>query len=76
METKDGVQVCMSSYIEVTLKLYGKHVRVFVGPARQNLFTVDLESKLPVDHAKFHSIVAKLLYLRKRGRPDILMSVQ
>ncbi len=28
------------------------------------------------ENAKFHSIVAKLLYLGKRGRPDILLPVQ
>jgi hypothetical protein len=28
------------------------------------------------EKAKFHSVVAKFLYLGKRGRPDILMPVQ
>jgi hypothetical protein len=29
-----------------------------------------------IERAKFHSVVAKLLYLGKRGRPDILLPVQ
>ncbi len=43
-------------------------------PASEHLFKV-IEDDTPLDHddkEKFHSIVAKLLYLAKRGRPDVL----
>ncbi|MBS1768271.1 MAG: hypothetical protein JSS77_01290 [Acidobacteria bacterium] len=46
-------------------------------PANIDLFSVD-ESSQQLDKEKkekFHSIVAKLLYMAKRGRPDILTAV-
>jgi hypothetical protein len=47
-----------------------------VTPATHMLFTIDENSMSLKDREKFHSIVAKLLYLGKRGRPDILLAVQ
>ena len=46
-------------------------------PASLELFTVNEESKELNKEKKeqFHSIVAKLLYMAKRGRPDILTAV-
>jgi hypothetical protein len=54
-------------------------VHEYVTPAKQNIFeiqTVQDGAVLLHKKAQFHSIVAKLLYLRKQGRPDILMPVQ
>ena len=47
-------------------------------PARANLFTMPDESDSPLPNnlrERFHSITAKLLYLSKRTRPDILTAV-
>ena len=47
-------------------------------PARANLFTIPDESDSPLPdnlRERFHSITAKLLYLSKRTRPDILTAV-
>ena len=47
-------------------------------PARANLFTVPDESDSPLPDnlcERFYSITAKLLYLSKRTRPDILTAV-
>jgi len=46
-------------------------------PAGPNLFTISEESSLPSerDKSKFHTITAKLLYISKRVRPDILLAV-
>lgn len=46
-------------------------------PAKSDLFTIDNGSH-PLDQMmseQFHSVVAKLLYIAKRGRPDILLAV-
>ena len=47
-------------------------------PARANLFSIPDESDSPLPdnlRERFHSITAKLLYLSKRARPDILTAV-
>jgi hypothetical protein len=46
-------------------------------PAGNNLFTIDENSKELEKEEKelFHSLVAKLLYISKRVRPDILLAV-
>lgn len=54
-----------------------KSNRTFTTPAADHLFTID-ESKpsLPEDRAdRFHRIVAKLLFVAKRARPDIQTAV-
>jgi hypothetical protein len=76
VKTNVGYEVFMKVYIEETIKLYGKTLREYVAPAMQKLFDVTPGSKKCLDSMKFHSVVAKLLYLGKRGRPDILMAVQ
>jgi hypothetical protein len=72
---QDGFQVCMRAYIEDILKLYGKIAKACVTPAKPGLFVVNANEQ-KVDSVIFHSIVAKLLYLGKQGRPDILLPVQ
>jgi hypothetical protein len=75
VKNKEGYMVSMTSYIEDTLNLYGKKVREYVNPTKANLFEVEKGEPI-IGKAKFHSMVAKLLYLGKRGRPDILLPVQ
>jgi hypothetical protein len=76
MKTQNSFEICMRSYIEEILKLYGKRIREYVVPAMQSLFSVDKGAEAIKCRVKFHSIVAKLLYLGKRGRPHILMPIQ
>jgi hypothetical protein len=66
----------MRSYIEDTINLYGKKLMEYVTPTTPGLSTVDKVAAPIIEKAKFHSMVAKLLYLGKRGRPDILLPVQ
>jgi rRNA pseudouridine-1189 N-methylase Emg1 (Nep1/Mra1 family) len=61
----------MCSYIEEALRFYGKKVRDCITPENLNLFTIKADTAMIVEKAKFHSVVAKLLYLGRRGRPDI-----
>jgi hypothetical protein len=75
VRANNGFEISMKSYIDDVLKLYGKEVNKCVTPAKQNLFDIG-EGQAIIDAAPFHSIVAKLLYLGKRGRPDILLPVQ
>jgi hypothetical protein len=51
--------------------------RQVVTPAKKDLFEIDESSKrLPkVESEVFHSVVAKLLYVALRARPDILLPV-
>ena len=66
---------------EIVKEMYSEettvHARVAATPAACHLFKVDpLGSKLQKEKKeKFHSMVAKLLYLSKHGRPDILTAV-
>ncbi len=70
-----GFEVSMKSYIEDILSFYGKEVNTCITPAKVKLFEPG-NSEQRVDAVIFHSVVAKLLYLGKRGRPDILLPVQ
>ena len=77
---KGKVKFSMFEYVEDIL--HGlpddlKSNRTFTTPAADHLFTID-ESKppLPEDRAdRFHRIVAKLLFIAKRARPDIQTAV-
>jgi hypothetical protein len=72
-----GYELCMRSYINDVIKFYAKEkLREYIIPATNNLFSIDEKSEALVEKSKFDSVVAKLLYLGKRGRPDILMPVQ
>jgi hypothetical protein len=68
VKSKNSFEINMKTYIEETIQLYVKRIREYVVPAMQALFNVK-ESKPVNDKMKFHSIVTKLLYLGKRGRP-------
>jgi hypothetical protein len=74
--TKGKVKITMDGYIYDLLELYD--VRKYAAtPALSTLFDIDAGSvRLDGEaSAEFHSRVAKLLYLAKRVRPDILCPV-
>jgi len=68
----------MSHFIERLLDSSGEtNLRKFMSPAGKDIFSVqDKATLLPEPERKmFHTSVAKLLYLSKRSRPDILTAV-
>ena len=70
------VKISMKSMIEQILEEFPTN-ETSRTPASAELFQVDEESP-PLDderRERFHSMVAKLLYMAKRARPDILTSV-
>jgi hypothetical protein len=70
------VRVDMKSYIEKILITFGKELVQYQNPGRKDLFMVEEEDNLSSDEVKtFHTAVAKLLYLAKRARPDIMTVV-
>ena len=72
------VTVSMNGYIEDAISEYpGKVVKEAKTPASQYLFEVNNECpKLDESRAKvFHRIVAMLLFVRKRARPDIQVAI-
>jgi ribosomal protein L24E len=79
--TTDGtVQIKMQSYIDDIISNYMDSDSLRQGaatPALANLFDIDPESEIlgNNDKEKFHSLVARLLYLAKRVRPDILTPI-
>jgi hypothetical protein len=66
----------MDGFVEDMLKRFEATGRVST-PASENLFKVDESSQVLCKElaGKFHTIVATLLYLGKRVRPDILCAV-
>jgi len=75
MQSKDGgIYVTMLDKIDdVTEGVQGQ----MSTPAGNNLFEIDENSKelTSEEKKKFHTLVAKLLYIAKRVRPDILLAV-
>jgi hypothetical protein len=71
----DGtVHLGMKGYIEEAIELFGEDVSTKVAnAATKKLFTVsETSAPLSTDKADlFHSVVAKLLWVMKRSRPDI-----
>jgi hypothetical protein len=54
----------------------GKVLTKYPTPAADNLFIVPVSPRLASDgESRFRTIVAKLLYLAKRARPDVLLPV-
>ena len=73
---KGEVSVTMEGYTDDVLE-YAKTSGVALTPAGNSLFDIE-SSTIPLGRAEseqFHSIVAKLLYLAKRTRPDILLPI-
>jgi hypothetical protein len=64
----------MKDYIKEAIRDFGEDItKTATSPARKNLFEIDETSGALIDddHNTFHSVVAKLLYISKRGRLDI-----
>ena len=71
------VSVNMDGYVDDLLEGLGDFLGVADTPATKNLFRVRKESrKLDSDEKEFfHSTIAKILYLGKRVRPDLLVTI-
>jgi hypothetical protein len=76
-QTKGLLKLHMKGYIDEVIKEMDYNGKVPVTPATKFLFEVDPKGvKLSEGkREKFHSVVASLLYLAKRGRPDVLLAV-
>lgn len=74
-ETRGQVEVTMEGYTKELLKLCDITQKSKT-PANNDLYKVDATSKLLASDKKeqFHTRVAKLLYMAKRTRPDILLT--
>jgi hypothetical protein len=75
---KGTLTIDMKEYIVEAIKDFCEDVSLSATtPAKRDLFDVNSDAT-PLDKQKmelFHSIVAKLLYIAKRGRIDILLAV-
>lgn len=76
---KDGtVDIDMNDYVEECIKAFGEdELKTTPTPASINLFKVNEEHERldKVKDEAFHHIVAKLLYVSKRARPDISTAI-
>jgi hypothetical protein len=74
--TRGCVKIDMRSYLDGVLKGVSG-LKLYQGPAGSGLFNVALDVvKLGVNDAqRFHTVVAKLLYLSRRAWPDIIATV-
>ena len=75
---KGSVMIDMRDYVDEMLREYPEEVNGKVkSPATEKLFSVnDSSPKLEKKKAEaFHSMVAKGLFVSKRGRPDILLVI-
>jgi len=76
--SKPGVvRISMNALIDEVFAEFPVNGKGAVTPASSELFVVnDSTAKLKSkDKDRFHSMVAKLLYIAKRGRPDILTAI-
>jgi hypothetical protein len=66
----------MTKMVQEVLNEY-QQVKKATSPANKDLFDVNQSSPLLAskERESFHSMVAKLLYLAKRARPDILLAI-
>ena len=72
------VKIKMNDYVKKILQdADDRHGGAAVTPGNQNLFNIDINSPLinKMDSQSFHTSTAKLLFLAKRARPDILTAV-
>jgi hypothetical protein len=69
------VSISMSHYVKEILKSF-EEIKMTSSPAEDSLFEIDVESPplIETDRVAFHSTVAKILYLAKRTRPDLLLA--
>ena len=77
--SKEGsVKMTMEGFVQDLIEGCKDMLGTANTPARANLFLIPDESDSPLPDnlcERFHSITAKLLYLSKRTRPDILTAV-
>ena len=76
---RGSVNITMQGYISDVLRGCEDIKGTAPTPAKPDLFQISNETDdpllLPEEKERFHSIIAQLLYLSKRVRPDILTSV-
>ena len=72
---KKSVEINMNSYINEIVKYY-EIDGVAVTPVNKDLFVINADSKLLSSEEKklFHSMLAKVMYLAKRVRPECLVA--
>ena len=79
--TNKNIEVSMKDQLQETIDLfksdYGQLVNRYTSPAGHHLFEVDENASLLDEKRKelFHTITAKLLYIMKRARPDIELTI-
>ncbi len=72
---QNGVALSAENFLEETFKIYGI-TDSRKSPAKNNIFESENSTHLSKEKKeKFHSTVAKLLYLAKRIRPDIMLAI-
>ena len=71
-----GIRVSMQHYLEGILEYYSKTLRDYITPAKTDLFNTIAEAERSEERSKFHTTTAKLLFMAKRTRPDVLLTVQ
>lgn len=72
---KDGYALIdMTNFIDKLLENHGADVIEYATPATKDIFMVNEKSKplSEVERKEFHTAVAKLIYLTKRARPDVM----
>jgi len=69
-----GIDIRMKSYIEKVIESFGQPISVAASPAGTDLFSIGGELLEIEDKERFHTMVAKCLYLAHRTRPDILLT--
>jgi len=72
--TDSGIEVSMVNFIQEIVKEF-EGLYQYAHPADDKLFVVNENAQEASDKKGFHRVVAKLLYLCKRGRPDIALPV-
>jgi hypothetical protein len=72
------VNITMNKYIKSVIESWdNNNIKVYQSPATEAIFDVDEDSLMlsRTGQGKFHAMVAKLLYLAKHARPEILTAV-
>jgi len=70
-------KITMDGYVEELLTEYNEIEGVSTSPATNDLFKISEKSDILEEHEReyYHTLTAKLLYLGKRVRPDILTAI-
>lgn len=78
MKKNGTIGISMKDYIKESIDSYKEEIKEKVPtPARKDLFDIDTTSEKLEDERMeiFHHIVAKILYVSKRARPDISTTI-